>query len=78
MTEPQSVPMPGQVWGLAAPDTGGPIFVTSYDGKNLSVTHPCVRPLPNGIQQVIDVAPLLDGPRLRPSTRRPHHIPFPS
>ncbi len=38
MTEPQIVPMPGQVWGLAAPDTGGPIFVTSYDGKNLSIT----------------------------------------
>ncbi|OSC74970.1 hypothetical protein B5180_10010 [Streptomyces sp. BF-3] len=30
--------MPGQVWGLAAPDSGGPIFATSYDGKNLSIT----------------------------------------
>ncbi|MFI9724378.1 hypothetical protein ACIHFE_32880 [Streptomyces sp. NPDC052396] len=38
MNQPQSVPMPGQVWGLAAADPGGPVFVTSYDGKNLSTT----------------------------------------
>jgi hypothetical protein len=30
--------MPGQVWGLAAPDGAGPLFVTSYDGRNLSTT----------------------------------------
>jgi hypothetical protein len=30
--------MPGQVWGVAAPDTAGPIFVTSYDDRNLSNT----------------------------------------
>ncbi|NUT94064.1 MAG: hypothetical protein HOY78_18785 [Saccharothrix sp.] len=30
--------MPGQVWGLAAPDAAGPLFVTSYDGHNLSTT----------------------------------------
>jgi hypothetical protein len=30
--------MPGQVWGLATPDATGPLFVTSYDGRNLSTT----------------------------------------
>ncbi|MEV6104316.1 hypothetical protein AB0M28_06305 [Streptomyces sp. NPDC051940] len=30
--------MPGQVWGLAAPDAAGPVFVTSYAGKDLSTT----------------------------------------
>ncbi|WP_326662873.1 hypothetical protein [Streptomyces sp. NBC_00385] len=38
MSKSQSVPMPGQVWGLAASDTGGPIFITTYDGKNVSTT----------------------------------------
>jgi hypothetical protein len=38
MSGPQSVVLPGQVWGLAAPDASGPIFTTSYDGKNLSAT----------------------------------------
>jgi hypothetical protein len=28
----------GQVCGLAASDPAGPIFVTSYDGRNLNVT----------------------------------------
>ena len=28
--------LPGQAWGLAAPGPDGPVFVTSYDGKNLS------------------------------------------
>jgi hypothetical protein len=28
----------GQAWGLAAPGPDGPVFVTSYDGKNLSAT----------------------------------------
>lgn len=30
--------LPGQAWGLAAPGPDGPVFVTSYDGKNLSAT----------------------------------------
>jgi outer membrane protein assembly factor BamB len=30
--------LPGQAWGLAAPHPDGPVFVTSYDGKNLSAT----------------------------------------
>jgi outer membrane protein assembly factor BamB len=30
--------VPGQVCGLAAPGPDGPVFVTSYDGKNLSAT----------------------------------------
>jgi len=38
MNGPQKVTMPGQVWGLAAPDATGPLFVTSYDGRNLSTT----------------------------------------
>ncbi|MCX4869434.1 hypothetical protein OG298_40130 [Streptomyces sp. NBC_01005] len=38
MNQPQRVPMPGQAWGLAAEGTGGPVFVTSYAGKNLSAT----------------------------------------
>ena len=33
-----SVKMPGQVWGLAASDPAGPVFVTSYDGRNLDTT----------------------------------------
>lgn len=28
--------LPGQTWGLAASNAGGPLFATSYDGKNLS------------------------------------------
>ena len=28
--------LPGQVWGLAATGADGPVFATSYDGKNLS------------------------------------------
>jgi hypothetical protein len=32
------VDLPGQVWGLAAPDADGPVFATTYDGKNLSAT----------------------------------------
>jgi len=38
MRGPDRVTMPGQVWGLAAPDPAGPIFVTSYDGRNLNIT----------------------------------------
>jgi hypothetical protein len=38
MGGPDSVKMPGQVWGLAAPDPAGPVFVTSYDGHNLNTT----------------------------------------
>jgi hypothetical protein len=38
MTGPDRVRMPGQVWGLAAPDPVGPVFVTSYDGRNLNTT----------------------------------------
>ncbi|MGW1189938.1 hypothetical protein [Streptomyces sp. NPDC002559] len=38
MAEPRRVPMSGQVWGLAAPDSGGPVFITGYDGKDLSTT----------------------------------------
>lgn len=38
MRGPQNIAMPGQVWGLAAPDPTGPLFVTSYDGGNLSAT----------------------------------------
>jgi hypothetical protein len=30
--------MSGQVWGLAAPDSGGPVFITGYDGEDLSTT----------------------------------------
>lgn len=30
--------LPGQVWGLAAPGAGGPVFATSYDGKNVFTT----------------------------------------
>ena len=30
--------LPGQAWGLAAPGPDGPVFVASYDGKNLSAT----------------------------------------
>ena len=33
-----SVALPGQVWDLAAPDAGGPILTTGYDGKNFSTT----------------------------------------
>jgi len=33
-----------------------------------AVTHPCIRPMSNGIQQVIDVLPLFDGPHPRPFT----------
>jgi hypothetical protein len=38
MSGSQSIVLPGQVWGLAAPDANGPILATSYDGKNLSAT----------------------------------------
>lgn len=31
----RTVRMPGQVWGLAAPDQSGPLFVTSYRGRDL-------------------------------------------
>jgi len=32
------VMLPGQTWGLVAPNAEGPILATSYDGKNLSTT----------------------------------------
>jgi hypothetical protein len=32
------VRLPGQVWGLAAADAGGPIFLTTFDGRNLNAT----------------------------------------
>ncbi|MFI9811823.1 hypothetical protein [Saccharothrix variisporea] len=38
MSGPRTVAMPGQVRGLAAPDATGPLFVTSYDGPDLSTT----------------------------------------
>jgi hypothetical protein len=38
MGDPDSVKMPGQVWGLAAPDPVGPVFATSYDGRHLNTT----------------------------------------
>jgi hypothetical protein len=38
MGGPDSVKMPGQVWGLAASDPAGLVFVTSYDGRNLDTT----------------------------------------
>jgi hypothetical protein len=38
LIHPTSVPMPGQVWGLAAPSATGPIFITSYAAKDLSTT----------------------------------------
>ncbi|WP_240670257.1 hypothetical protein [Actinoplanes solisilvae] len=30
--------MPGQVWGIATDDMGGPVFVTSVDGRDLNAT----------------------------------------
>jgi len=35
---PDRAVMPGQVWGLATHDSTGPIFVTSYAGRNLDAT----------------------------------------
>jgi hypothetical protein len=35
---PDRTVMPGQVWGLATHDATGPIFVTSYAGRNLDTT----------------------------------------
>jgi hypothetical protein len=35
---PDRTVMPGQVWGLATHDSTGPIFVTSYAGRNLDAT----------------------------------------
>lgn len=34
----QTVTLPGQVWGLAAPGPSGPLVATTYDGDNLSGT----------------------------------------
>ncbi|WP_233513905.1 hypothetical protein [Micromonospora craterilacus] len=36
---PDSVRMPGQVWGLAAADPAGPIYVTSYAGRSRSAEN---------------------------------------
>lgn len=36
--KPQTVPLPGQVWGLAAPGPAGPLVATGYDGRNLAGT----------------------------------------
>ncbi|MFJ9784786.1 hypothetical protein ACIRSS_34800 [Amycolatopsis sp. NPDC101161] len=36
--KPQTVPLPGQVWGLAAPGPAGPLVATTYDGGTLSDT----------------------------------------
>ena len=35
---PDRTVMPGQVWGLATHDSAGPIFVTSFAGRNLDAT----------------------------------------
>lgn len=32
--KPDSVTLPGQVWGLAAADPAGPLLLTSYDGRD--------------------------------------------
>jgi hypothetical protein len=34
-----TVSMPGQVWGLAAADPGGPLYVTSYASRSRNNAH---------------------------------------
>ena len=55
---PHTVAMPGQVWGLAAADPAGPLYVTSYAGRS-----PSTRNLNTTVLTAVDLAGATIWPR---------------